>query len=81
MRVPYSVFEGARAVVVKTCARSVEQATHIPRSSPSLPEITNDPVPFGPSSVWSEGRRGAQSSHGDLCTEMESDDIWMEYVK
>lgn len=81
MRVPHSVFKGARAVVVKTYARGVERATHIPGSSPSLPEITNDPVPFGPGGVWSERRRGAQSSHGDLCTGMGSDDIWMEYME
>lgn len=81
MRVPYSVFKGTRAAVVKMYARSVERATHVPGSSPSLPEITNNSVPFGPGSVWSERRRGTQSGHGDLCIGMESDNIWVEYMK
>lgn len=81
MRVPYSVFKGTQVAVIKVYARSVKRATHVPGSSPSLPEVTNNPVPFGPGSVRSERRRGTQSSHGDLCRGMGSDSIWMEYMK
>jgi hypothetical protein len=78
MRVPYSVFKGTRAGGVKVYARRVKRATHFPGSGPSLPEVTNDPVPFGPGSVRSERRRGTQSGHGNLGEGMGWGDIWME---
>ena len=80
MRVPYSVFKGARTGPVKAYARSIRRATHVAGSSPSLSEITNDPVPFSLGGLWSEGGRGTQSGHGDLCEEVESDSIGMQDV-
>jgi hypothetical protein len=67
MRVPYSVFKGARTGPVKAYGRSIKRATHVAGSSPSLSQITNDPVPFSLGGLWSEGGRGTQSGHGDLC--------------
>jgi hypothetical protein len=73
MRVPYSVFKDTRTSGVKVNGKGIERVTHVPRSGPSLSQITNNPVPFSPDGLWSECGGGTQSSHRDLCTMMEPD--------
>ena len=67
MRVPYSVFKRVRTEVVRAYTRSVEGETHVPGSSANLSQLTNNSIPFGPGDVWSERRRGTESSDRDLC--------------